>query len=253
MTGVGLADGRLVEGDLVVLACGVRPETTLARAAGLAVERGVLVDDQLTTSDPDVFALGECSQHRGTVHGLVAPAWEQAAVLAEVLTGGDAAYTGSRTVARLKAMDLDVAAMGDVTPGLEDCRDGVEVLQFADPVRHVYKKLVVTDGVVTGAVLLGDLSTVGAVTQAFDRGTVLPAERLHLLFAGLSAGAPAEPEDADVVCTCNAVTAGALRTCGARTVPEAALATRATTGCGTCTSSVAALLRTTPELVRSAS
>ncbi|MCW2606829.1 MAG: nitrite reductase large subunit [Frankiales bacterium] len=251
VTGVGLADGRHVPGDLVVLACGVRPETSLARAAGLAVERGVLVDDQLTTSDPDVFALGECSQHRGTVYGLVAPAWEQATVLAEVLTGGDAAYTGSRTVARLKAMDLDVAAMGDVRPGLEDCDDHVEVMQFADPVRHVYKKLVVTDGVLTGAVLLGDLSTAGAVTQAFDRGAVLPAERLHLLFAGLSAGSPSEPDDADVVCTCNAVTAGTLRACGAQTVAEAALATRATTGCGTCTSAVARCLSATPTLVGS--
>ncbi|MCU1693457.1 MAG: nitrite reductase large subunit [Frankiales bacterium] len=253
VTGVGLADGRHVDGDLVVLACGVRPEVGLARAAGLNVERGVLVDDQLTTSDPDVFALGECSQHRGQVYGLVAPAWEQATVLAEVLTGGDASYTGSRTVARLKAMDLDVAAMGDVTPGLEDCGAGVEVLSFADPVRHVYKKLVVTDGVVTGAVLLGDLSTAGPVTQAFDRGTVLPAERLHLLFAGLSSGPPAEVRDDDVVCTCNGVTAGTLRRCGARTVPEAAAETRATTGCGTCTSSVAALLGTapSPQLVRS--
>ncbi len=254
VTGVGLADGRHVDGDLVVLACGVRPETSLARVAGLDVDRGILVDDQLTTSDPDVFALGECAQHSGHVYGLVAPAWEQAAVLAEVLTGGDASYTGSRTVARLKAMDLEVAAMGEFAPGLEECGDGTEVLQFADPVRHVYKKIVVRHGVVVGAVLLGDLSTAGPVTQAFDRGTVLPADRLHLLFAGLRSGPPAEVQDSDVVCTCNAVTAGTLRTCGARTVAEAALAIRATTGCGTCTSSVAALLRKaapTPELVRS--
>ena len=248
VTGVGLADGRHVRGDLVVLACGVRPEVDLARAAGLAVGRGVLVDDTLRTDDPDVFALGECAQHEGQVYGLVAPAWEQAAVLADVLTGRASSYKGSRTVARLKAMDLEVAAMGEVGPGLEDVGDGLEVLQWADPARHVYKKLVVRDGVVTGAVLLGDLSTAGLVTQAFDRGTPLPAERLHLLFAGLSAGAPAEVDDEAVVCTCNAVTAGALRQCGARTVPEAALATRATTGCGTCASSVAALLsRTTPE------
>lgn len=258
VTGVGLADGRHVDGDLVVLACGVRPETSLARVAGLHVERGVVVDDQLTTSDPDVFALGECAQHSGQVYGLVAPAWEQAAVLAEVLTGGHASYPGSRTVARLKAMDLEVAAMGEVAPGVEDCGDGTEVLQFADPVRHVYKKVVVRNGVVVGAVLLGDLSTVGPVTQAFDRGTALPADRLHLLFAGLGRGPvgddPGRVRDTDVVCTCNAVTAGTLRTCGARTVAEAALATRATTGCGTCASSVAALLQKAapvPELVRS--
>jgi assimilatory nitrate reductase electron transfer subunit len=242
VSGVGLADGRHVAGDLVVLACGVRPETELARAAGLSVERGIVVDDRLRTDDPDVYAIGECAQHEGQVYGLVAPAWEQAAVLADVLTGRPTAYVGSRSVARLKAMDLEVAAMGETAPGLEDVGDGLEVLQWADPVRHVYKKLVVRDGVVTGAILLGDLSTAGVVTQAFDRRTPLPIERLHLLFVGLSATAPDEAADDDVICTCNAVTAGALRACGARTVSEAALATRATTGCGTCAASVGALL-----------
>ncbi|MDP3714192.1 MAG: FAD-dependent oxidoreductase [Mycobacteriales bacterium] len=248
VTGIGLADGRTVDGDLVVLACGVRPQVALARDAGLEVDRGVLVDDELRTSDPHVHAIGECAQHRGTVYGLVAPAWEQAAVLADVITGGQARYTGSRTTTRLKAMGLDVAAMGDTAPDLADCEDGLEVLQWADPARHVYKKLVVRDGVVTGAILLGDLSTVGPVTQAFDRATPLPADRMHLLFTGLGATVAPDPEDLDdgaVVCTCNAVTAGALRACaegGCRTVADAADATRATTGCGTCSPVVAALL-----------
>ncbi|MCW2621167.1 MAG: nitrite reductase large subunit, partial [Frankiales bacterium] len=247
VTGVDLADGRHVAGDLVVLACGVRPEVSLARAAGLAVERGIVVDDQLATDVPHVHAIGECAQHRGQVYGLVAPAWDQAAVLADVLTGRPAAYTGTQTVARLKAMGLDVASMGETAPEPTDEEDGLEVLQFTDPVRFVHKKLVVRDGVVTGAVLLGDLSTAGVVTQAFDRGSPLASERLHLLFAGMASGPPAEIADEDIVCTCNAVTAGALRRCGATTVPEAALATRATTGCGTCVSSVAALLsRTAP-------
>ena len=139
--------------------------------------------------------------------------------------------------------------MGETAPELADVCEGLEVLQWADPARHVYKKLVVRDGVVTGAVLLGDLSTAGIVTQAFDRGTPLPADRLHLLFAGLSGGRPAEVDDDAVVCTCNSVTAGALRQCGARTVAEAAVATRATTGCGTCASSVAALLPKEPAAV----
>ncbi len=248
LTGVGLADGRHVEGDLVVLACGVRPQVELARRIGVDVDRGVLVDDQLTTSDPDVFAIGECAQHRGQVYGLVAPGWEQAAVLADGLTGRSAAYEGSKTITRLKAMGLDVAAMGDTSPGPEDSGDGLEVLQFTDPVRHTYKKLVVRDGVVTGAILLGDLSTAGTVTQAFDRATPLPLDRLHLMFAGLGGSAEVDPEDLDdeaTVCTCNAVTAGALRACaqsGCRNVADAADATRATTGCGTCTSTVAALI-----------
>ena len=252
VTGVRLADGRQVAADLVVLACGIRPQVELARCAGLAVDRAVLVDDRLRTDDPHVYALGECAQHRGTVYGLVAPAWEQAAVLADLLTGRVASYTGSRTVTRLKAMDLEVAAMGDTTPELADCgadAEGrtVEVLSYADPVRHVYKKLVVRDGVVTGAVLLGDLSTAGPLTQAFDRATLLPAERLHLLFSGLGTVAEVDPAslaDDAAVCTCNAVSAGAVRACSGRTVAEVALATRATTGCGGCRPLVEALLRT---------
>ena len=245
VTGVRLADGRHVGADLVVLACGIRPQVDLARAAGLQVQRAVLVDDALRTDDPHVFAIGECAQHRDQVYGLVAPAWEQAAVLADVLSGRSAAYAGSRLVARLKAMDLEVAAMGETAPELVDSGDGLEVLSFADPVRHIYKKLVVRDGVVTGAILLGDLSTVGEVTQAFDRATPLPEDRLHLLFRGLGAAAAVDPADVAhdaLVCTCNQVTAGAIRDSGVRTVAEVALATRATTGCGSCRGVVEGLL-----------
>jgi len=248
VTGVRLADGRHVAADLVVLACGIRPQVDLARAAGLGVGRAILVDDALRTGDPHVFAIGECAQHRDQVYGLVAPAWEQAAVLADLLTGRLATYTGSRRVTRLKAMDLEVAAMGDTTPELADCGDGVEVLSFADPVRHVYKKLVVRDGVVTGAILLGDLSTAGPVTQAFDRATPLPAERLHLLFSGLGTVSEVDPAtlaDDALVCTCNQVAAGAIRESGCRTVAEVALATRASTGCGSCRGLVEGLLACT--------
>ncbi len=242
VTGVGLADGRMVPGDLVVLACGVRPQVALARTAGLDVDRGVVVDDQLRTSDPAVFAIGECAQHQGEVYGLVAPAWEQASVVAQVLTGRDGTYSGSRVVARLKAMDLEVAAMGDTTPGLDDVGGGQEVLVWADPARHVYKKLVLRDGVLVGALLVGDLSTAGPVTQAFDRGTPVPLDRTALLIAPRRTATAEDLADSDTVCSCNAVTAGDLRGSGCRTVAEAALKTRATTGCGSCTSVVMALL-----------
>lgn len=243
VTGVGLADGRQVPGDLVVLACGVRPEVALARSAGLTVARGIVVDDVMRTSDPAVSAIGECAQHDGQVYGLVAPAWEQAAVLAAVLTGRSERYAGSRLVTRLKALGLEVAAMGDTTASLDDVEDGLEVLVFADPARHVYKKLVLRCDILVGALLLGDLSTAGAVTQAFDRGAPLPPDRTHLLFAPRRSAAPTDLADDDVVCTCNAVTAGALRASGCRTLAEAALSTRATTGCGTCAHTVAGLLR----------
>jgi NAD(P)H-nitrite reductase large subunit len=243
--GVGLADGREVAGDLVVLACGVRPNVDLARAVGLAVGRGVLVDDVLRTDDPSVHAIGECAEHRGQVYGLVAPAWEQAEVLADHLTGGSRRYDGSRLVTRLKAMDLEVASMGDITPGLEDADARREVLVVADPARHVYKKVVVTDGVVTGALLVGDLRTVGAVTQHFDRATSPPRDRIELLVPPRKSDGVVH--DDDLVCTCNAVTAGQIRGSGCRTVAEVALRTRATTGCGTCTSAVSRLLAPTLE------
>jgi NAD(P)H-nitrite reductase large subunit len=249
--GVGLADGREVKGDLVVLACGVRPHIGLARDSGLAVERGILVDDQLRTDDPSVYAIGECAQHRGEVYGLVAPAWEQASVLAQVLTGGRGSYTGSRLVTRLKAMGLEVAAMGDTRPGLEDEDDDLEVVVYADPKRFVYKKLVIRDGVLTGALLLGDTSTAGAVSQAFDRGSPLPEDRTALLLPPRKAAPATELDDDAVVCTCNAVTAGDLRASGCSSVPEAALKTRATTGCGSCTSVVKGLLAScSPSLER---
>jgi assimilatory nitrate reductase electron transfer subunit len=240
--GVGLADGREVKGDLVVLACGVRPNIAVARTADVAIEKGVLVDDTLRTSDPSIYAIGECAQHRGEVYGLVAPAWEQAAVLADVITGRTATYTGSRLVTRLKAMDLEVAAMGETGPGLADVEDGLEVVVYADPAKHVYKKLVIRDDVLVGALLLGDTATAGPVTQAFERGTTLPTDRHGLLFAPRKGAAPAELDDDSVVCTCNAVTAGHIRDSGCTTVPEVALKTRATTGCGGCTSVVQGLL-----------
>ena len=244
--GVGLADGREVRGDLVVLACGVRPNIDLARRTGLALERGVLVDDNLRTDDADIYAIGECVQHRGEVYGLVAPAWEQASVLADLLTGRPAAYTGSRLVTRLKAMDLEVAAMGDTAPNPEDSGDGLEVVVYNDPGKQVYKKLVIRDNVLVGALLLGDTATAGKVTQAFDRETPMPDDRMSFLFAPRRAAAPEDLADEDTVCTCNAVTAGHLRQSGCRTVAEAALKTRATTGCGTCTSAVQGLLASCP-------
>ena len=128
--------------------------------------------------------------------------------------------------------------------------DHLEVLTFHDPARHVYKKLVCRDGVLVGAILLGDTATAGKVTQAFDRATPLPDDLHGLLFAPRRRGA-AEVGDDDTVCTCNAVTAGEIRQSGCRTVAEAASKTRATTGCGGCADSVAALLnKAAPALER---
>jgi assimilatory nitrate reductase electron transfer subunit len=246
VAGVELDDGTVLPADLVVLACGVRPETRLARAAGLTVDRGILVDDRLrSVDDPRVHAIGECAQHQGTVYGLVAPAWEQARVLAARLTGRDARYTGSRLVTRLKAAGIELAAMGET--GLGD--DEAEVVRFADPTRGTYKKVVIRDERLVGAILLGETGTAGLLTQLYDRAAPLPPDRLHLLFTGLETGTPAETPvrmpDAATVCQCNNVTKGDIRACwaaGARDVAGVTAGTRATTGCGGCRDTVSGIV-----------
>ncbi|GAA4942166.1 assimilatory nitrate reductase electron transfer subunit [Nonomuraea thailandensis] len=239
--GVRLDDGELVEGDLVVLACGVRPVTGLAAEAGLEVRRGVVVDDELRTDDPSVFAIGECAEHDGTVYGLVAPAWEQASVAADVITGGKALYRGSRLVTRLKAKSVELAAMGETQLGEEHA----EVVRFSHRARGTYRKLVIRDGRLVGAILLGESDAVGTLTQLFDRGGPVPGDRAGLLFPGLAsapvADSPTLMPDAAKVCQCNNVTKGQIRACweaGARDVAAVASATRATTGCGTCRDAV---------------
>ncbi|SDD05630.1 nitrite reductase (NADH) large subunit [Geodermatophilus telluris] len=241
--GVLLRDGRRLDCDLLVVAAGVRPHTDVAVRSGLEVERGVVVDDQLRTDDPDVYAIGECAQHRGEVYGLVAPAWEHARVLADVLTGTDPAaeYHGSRTATKLKVAGVDVATMGMSAPE----RDSDELLVVSEPKRGVHLSVVVRDDRLVGATLLGDTRRVAALTQAFDRGSALPEERIRLL-VDLADG-PAEVAVADMpadarVCNCNGVTKGAI--CGAvadgcGSVGAVMDRTRAGRGCGSCKALVA--------------
>ncbi len=242
VAGVGLADGRRLDADLLVVAAGVRPHTDIAVRSGLEVERGIVVDDQLRTDDPDVYAIGECAQHRGELYGLVAPAWEHAKVLADVLTGTDptAEYHGSRTATKLKVAGVDVATMGINTPE----RDDDEFLVISEPKRGVHLSVVIRDDKLIGATLLGDTRKVAFLTQAFDRGLALPEERIKLL-VDLSDGAAevgvAEMPAESQVCNCNGVTKGAI--CGAvaggcGSVGEVMDATRAGKGCGSCKSLV---------------
>lgn len=252
-TAVVLDDGSTVAADLVIVACGVRPNVLLARQAGLAVDQAVMVGDRLTSvTDPHVHAIGECAQHRDQVYGLVAPAWEQAAVLADVLTGGDTRYAGSQIVTRLKAAGVDLAAMGDADLDERAAGDDeYEVVCFADPSRGTYQKIVIRDDRVTGAIMLGDAETVGVVTQLYDRSALVPRDRRALIFPGvLDAGGGSDvadlPDEA-VVCRCNSVSCGDVRSvcaAGARDVDDVADATRATTGCGSCRRDIQALLNT---------
>ncbi|MFJ8029705.1 NAD(P)/FAD-dependent oxidoreductase [Streptomyces sp. NPDC096032] len=181
---VELADGYALDADLVVVTCGVRPRTGLAEQAGLTVRTGVVVDDELRTSDPHIHAVGDCAQHDGTVYGLAAPALEQADALAGLLAGpAGARYRGTRSLTRLTltgpGSPFDLAAFGET-----EARPGDDVVRLADATRGTYRKVVVRDDRLVGGVLVGELGTVGALARAWEGAEPLPSDGgplLHLL------------------------------------------------------------------------
>jgi nitrite reductase (NADH) large subunit len=149
--GLELNDGRRIDADAVILAAGIRPNIALAKDAGIPVNRGVIVNDQLQTGADGIFALGECAEHRGICYGLVEPAYEQASVLAQHLAGRSAAYGGSVVATNLKVSGVSVFSAGNFMGS-----DGSEAILLSDVKRGTYKKLVIKDGRLTGAVLVGD-------------------------------------------------------------------------------------------------
>jgi nitrite reductase (NADH) large subunit len=149
--GIELSDGRRIDADAVIFAAGIRPNVVLAKDAGIPVNRGIVVDDYLQTGAPDIFALGECAEHRGICYGLVEPAYEQARVLAQHLAGGADSYRGSVVATNLKVSGVGVFSAGDFMAA-----DGSETIVLSDARGGTYKKLVIADGRLTGAVLVGD-------------------------------------------------------------------------------------------------
>lgn len=241
--GLKLDDGTFVPADLVVVSAGVRAETGIAEAAGLTIDRGIVVDESLRTNDQRIYAIGDVAQHPGTVSGLVQPAWEQATVLAGLLTGADtsARYRGTQVVTRLKARGIDLSALGDVHAELDSDED--EVVCLSDPKRGRYAKLVIRDDRVHGAILLGVPDAAANIAHHYDNRTPVPSDRLALLLGralpeeAAPAQNPATMPGAVTVCKCNNVTKSSLVEawrCGARSSADMAKATRATTGCGGC-------------------
>ncbi len=247
VAGVEFADGTVIDCDMLVVAAGIRPNVALAQCAGFVVERAIVVDDHMRAMDcDDVYVVGECAQHRGQVYGLVAPLWEQAGVLADHLTRTDvnSVYHGSRMATKLKVAGVDVAAMGLRAPE----RDDDEFIQFSEPRHGVYKTLVVRDGKLVGATLVGDVSKVAFLVQAFDRGLPLPEERISLMFdigtPAADVGAAELADDAQV-CNCNGVSKGQLVACvngGHKAVSAVMAKTRAGKGCGSCKGLVAQIV-----------
>lgn len=231
--GVILDDGTPLAADLVVLACGVRPRVELARASGLPVNKGITVNDTLATQVPGVYAFGECAEHAGKTYGIVAPVWEQATVLADVLSGAkpQARYRGSRLYTRLKVAGVDVAAMGSLEPELESD----QVVQIVEERRNAYRKLIMRGSHLVGAMLVGNTAAAAALVQLFDRGDPLPEDPLEVLCQSRSGGGTVATER--TVCNCHKVSDRALRDAiaeGADSVAALGDKTKAGTGCGSC-------------------
>jgi nitrite reductase (NADH) large subunit len=239
VTGLSFKDGSTLECDMLVVAAGIRPNSEIGLRAGLTVERAIVVDNHMRSlDDMNVYSVGECAQHRGRVYGLVAPLWEQAKVFADHITevNPQAMYMGSKLATKLKVMGVELASMGITNPADE----GDEVIQFTEPRKGLYKKLIVRDGRLVGGILMGDISKAAYLMQCFDRESPLPEERLSLLF---DLGAPSQKVTLDEmpaetqVCNCNGVTKQAIGACvsaGARTAKSVMEKTRAGMGCGSC-------------------
>jgi len=253
VAGLRLKDGRVLPCDLLVMAVGIRPNLSLAKACGLATGRGVVVDDAMRTSDPAIYAVGECVEHRGQCYGLVAPIWEMCRTLADALTGADAAWEGAVLSTRLKVSGVDVFSAGKFAGG-----SGCEDIVFRDAGRSVYKRIVLEDGKLAGAVLFGDVADGGWYFDLMRSGAKVADLRETLVFGqavteglrGLdpSAAVAAMADEAEV-CGCNGVCKGTIVSAiagqGLNTLETVRAHTKASASCGSCTPLVEKILKAT--------
>ncbi|KQN04517.1 nitrite reductase [Sphingobium sp. Leaf26] len=250
--GVRLKDGTEIPASLVVMAVGIRPSTALAREAGLEVNRGIKVDDHMVTSDPDVLAVGECVEHDGNVYGLVAPLWDMCRSLADGLTDQHTGYKGSVTSTKLKVAGLDVFSAGDFSGG-----EGCEDIVLRDASRGVYKRVVVREDKVVGAVLYGDTVDGGWYFDLLRKGEDVADIRDLLIFgqAFAQGGGALDPkaavaalsDDAEI-CGCNGVSKGQVVACisaGNCSLDAVRGSCKASASCGQCTGLVENLLALT--------
>ncbi|WP_088183406.1 nitrite reductase large subunit NirB [Sphingobium sp. Z007] len=250
--GIRLKDGRDIPASLVVMAVGIRPAVALAREAGLDVGRGIKVDDHMVTSDPDVLAVGECVEHDGNVYGLVAPLWDMCRSLADGLTDQHSGYKGSVTSTKLKVAGLDVFSAGDFSGG-----EGCEDIVLRDASRGVYKRVVVKEDRVVGAVLYGDTVDGGWYFDLLKKGEDIADIRDLLIFGqGFASGGGALDPKAAVaalsddaeICGCNGVSKGQVVSCiakGSHSLDAVRATCKASASCGSCTGLVEHLLALT--------
>jgi len=250
--GVLLKDGTRIDADIVVMAVGIRPSIYLAKEAGIAVGRGIHVDDDLVTSDANILAVGECVEHDGQVYGLVAPLWEMCRALADGLTGQASGYKGSATSTKLKVSGIDVFSAGDFSGG-----EGCEDIILRDASRGVYKRVIVKDDQIQGAVLYGDTGDGGWYFDLLKKSKDISEIRDNLIFgqAFAEGGGEMDPDfavaamaDDAEICGCNGVdkqtVVGAIQN-GSDTVDAVRACTKASASCGSCTNLVESLLSIT--------
>ena len=253
VTGLRFKDGEEIPADLVVMSAGIRPNIALAKSAGIHCERGIVVSDTMQTFDPKIYSVGECVQHRSQTYGLVAPLFEQAKVAANHLARyGRMRYEGSAVSTKLKVTGIDLFSAGDFNPGPED-----EELLLQDAARGVYKKLVLRDNKLRGAVMYGDTLGGPWYFRMMRDGTDVSAMREHLLFGESHIGdsghggvsAVANMPDSAEVCGCNGVCKGdivnAIIEKKLFTLEEVRAHTKASASCGSCTGLVEAILANT--------
>ncbi len=258
VSAVRLKDGREIPADIVVMAVGIRPATALAKAAGLEVERGIMVDDHMVTSDPAVLAVGECVQHRGLCYGLVAPLWDMCRALADHATDSPTGYEGSVTSTKLKVSGIDVFSAGDFSGDAGPNGELAEDIVMRDASRGVYKRVVVRDGRLVGAVLYGDTADGNWYFDLLKKGEDISEIRDALIFGQAFAsggGASLDPnaavaalsDDAEI-CGCNGVSKGKVVDCilgGAQSLDAVRSTCKASASCGSCTGLVESLLSLT--------
>lgn len=251
--GVRFKDGSEITADLVVMAVGIRPNFDLAKSSGLHCERGVVVNDTMQTYDPSIYSVGECVQHRGQTYGLVAPLFEQAKVCANHLAQvGFRRYEGSVTSTKLKVTGVDVFSAGDFGEG-----KGAEAIVLQDPMSGVYKKLMVKDNKIQGAVMIGDTGDGAWYFQLMREGTNITDFRSRILFGKAHLGdsghsgqnTAATMDDSMEVCGCNGVCKGtivkAISDKKLFTLDEVRAHTKASSSCGSCTGLVEQILAST--------
>ena len=249
VSAVYLDDGTELPCELVVMAVGIKPSADLAKACGLETNRGILVADDMRTSDPNIFALGECVEHRGQCYGLVAPLYEMAGVIAENLLEGDSEYTGSVTATKLKVTGIDLYSAGDFAEG-----EDREEIVLRDATGGIYKRLVLKDNQIIGAVLYGDTADGPWFFDLLKKGTDISEMRDTLIFGQAYQGGEALdplaavaalPDDAEI-CGCNGVCksaiTGKISELGLTTLDDVRAHTKASASCGTCTGLVEQLM-----------